>query len=367
MKKFSCFLATCIAVIIGTTTLFGCTSTKGDSLNLTGFGTAFHLEVYDKPLSQDLKSQIKNLITDTDEKLSAVNSSSEIYDFNRVTLNTPYAFSPLAYGLIKRSIEYYNETDGRFNPLVYPLTRLWGFTPDLYPLKDFTLPNSDDINQALNLANVQNLTLSDGDLTITKSLDGTQIDLGGMAKGYIVNEVRNLLTENGHQSGYISFGGSSLYILKLFSDQNVLGIRHPVQNDRSVIELKSNKVTGKAVSTSGDYEKFYEVDSVRYSHLINPLNGYPINGGVTSCTLLGGDAERLDALSTAICTLSYDPDIHSESELILFLQGFASQNLGVDVFVTYNAKGERGIITNLKSGIDFNLLDSTYLVKSINS
>lgn len=365
MKKLTCAFLVFLISFCSLLSTFGCASPTGDTINKTALGTAFHLEVYDKTIPNELKTQINNLIDQTESILSTTLASSEIYTFNNAEPNVPVSLSDLSYGVLSRALDYSNATLGQFNPLVYPLTELWGFSPDKYPVLGFSVPTFTQIENAKALADRSLITLDAQTKTITKSQVGVKVGLGGMAKGFLTDQIATILKTNGFEKGYINFGGSSLYVLSLQSDDNVLGIKHPLKNYTTILELKNSQIKDYAVSTSGDYERSYTINNKTYSHIINPKTGMPIDGGIRSATVIGDNAEYLDALSTALCTLSYDKDDHQNSTLITYLNSILSLNTDLKVFVFYDDGESKIILTNKKQGEEFTLLDNSFVVKQI--
>ncbi len=335
--------------------LFGCANNnyngQNKTLNLIRFNTNVHIEVYGKPLSESTSSKIKALVGELDGELSITKNTSKVTEFNAKRANERVELSDTAIDLIKKAKEYYTLTDGGFNFAVQPLSVLWGFKPSEYPIKNFTPPTDDAIDTIKPLCNPSLIEISDN--AIYKTVDGAQIDLGGIAKGYATQQIAELLKADGHTDGYVSIGTSSLYILNLMSGENVFSVRHPRKNDDIILSFTQRQISNSAVSTSGDYERFYEVDGVRYSHIIDGTTGKPANTGVISATVLGGDACFTDALSTALCVTPRDKigDIITAYPELRF-------------FVVYQAGNVKELITNQTQG-DYTLRDDSYKVVKI--
>ena len=142
------------------------------------------------------------------------------------------------------------------------------------------------------------------------------VDLGGIAKGFAVDEVRKIYAKYGIENGLINLGGSSLYALGVNKEQTAwrIGIRHPrkadAQEKMAVLPLKD-----AALSTSGDYERFFEAGGVRYHHIIDPRTGRPAQSGAISVTIVADssvpDGGMLtDLLTTAVFVLGPEQGIH---------------------------------------------------------
>ncbi|TNF38630.1 MAG: FAD:protein FMN transferase, partial [Gammaproteobacteria bacterium] len=142
--------------------------------------------------------------------------------------------------------------------------------------------------------------LNDRDKSIRFARQGVKIDLGGIAKGYAVDNGIDILKRCGIRNGMVSAGGDS----RILGDRNgwpwMLGVRHPRQKDQVVVKLPLNDA---AVSTSGDYERFFIEDGVRYHHIIQPKTGQSVSG-TWSATVIGDKAVMTDALSTALFVMN---------------------------------------------------------------
>jgi thiamine biosynthesis lipoprotein len=146
----------------------------------------------------------------------------------------------------------------------------------------------------------------------TVEIDGVtysmKIDLGGIGKGYAVDKVKEIVEEYGFEYGYINFGSSSMALLgHATRGSYTLGLTNPrTYYGDDYIRLQLNNV---CVSTSGDYEQYYEFDGVRYCHIIDPTTGKPVQTGVYTATVIGGSAAEDDAYTTAIMTMGKDKAI----------------------------------------------------------
>ncbi len=144
---------------------------------------------------------------------------------------------------------------------------------------------------------------------------GQAVDLGGIAKGYAADEVARILREGGVTNAIVNLGGTVIAMGK----SCIVGIQHP---DRCTgIPMGRIALHDRAVVTSGDYERYFEVDGERYHHILDPRTGYPAKSGLRSVTVIGGSAMVLDALSTAIFVMGTEKGLplarRLEAEAIL--------------------------------------------------
>ena len=199
--------------------------------------------------------------------------------------------------LVERALELYESTGGAYDITIYPVMALWGFTTGNY-----AVPDDESLAAALHLVNASELSVTDnGDGTgsITMAA-GQEIDLGGIAKGYASGRVMEIFEENGVESAIISLGGN-VHVLgnKPDGTQWKVGIQDP--EDTSAI-VAGMTVTGKAVITSGGYERYFEDEETGeiYHHIIDPETGYSAYNGLISVTIVSEDSTLADGLSTSL-------------------------------------------------------------------
>lgn len=229
-------------------------------------------------------------MAEIDRKFNCTNPESPIYKFNNG--RTPIT-DPEIVGLVKQAQEISRETGGAFDITVQPLVDLWGFFTT--SASSQTVPSPQAVKLALAGSGWRGILVRDGAVTAAGS--GVRLDLGGIAKGYSLGEAAKVLKAGGVSSALILAGGQ----VHVFGSagENVpwkVGVRNP-RNDGYMASLAFTEETG--ISTSGDYERFFEVNGVRYHHLLDPRTGYPARG-LMSVSVITRDPVRADALSTAL-------------------------------------------------------------------
>lgn len=352
------FILTLISVLFN----FSCTN-NGNVINLNYFNTNIHIESYDSKIDESTKNKIENVLTEIEQKVSNTKSDSTVSVFNKSDKNTAITLDSVTSQVYKKAMDIYSLTQGKFNVAVYPLTRLWQLSSDTFNngLREFTLPTVSQISDTKQLCDISLITYNEKENTLSKSDDGVAIDLGGITKGYAVEMIKNVLDGINVSDGYINVGSSSLYLY----DVNSLSIRHPRRNNElSTIVTLNHKIKNTAVSTSGDYERYFEKDGKRYCHVIDPFTGIPTATGITSVTLLGNDGIILDALSTALMLYGYSPLEHDNSDLIIALKEYLSAYPLMQVFITYDNGEDKILLTNVDKN-DFILNDDSYTLKEI--
>ena len=211
--------------------------------------------------------------------------------------------------LLEQALHYSEISNGAFDITVGRLIDLWGFGTGTNQV-----PSEMELDEALGSVGYQGLEI-DADANRVRIPSGTVIDLGGIAKGYAVDRARKVLEAKGIKSGMIYAGGDITTIgAKPDGSAWRVGVQHPRESEEliAIVELKS-----KTIVTSGDYERYFIDDGVRYHHIIDPESGYPAQG-VISVTIYGAQAVDADALSTAVFVLGMDRG----KELIEGLPGY---------------------------------------------
>ncbi len=204
------------------------------------------------------------------------------------------------YSVIKDAVYFSKLTDGAFDITVRPLIELWKQCQIQQ-----RIPSQDEIKAVLNSVGASKIQfLSGNNLRLTDT--NVKLDLGGIAKGYGVDEAARILRRHGIYNFFIDAGGD-IYAggCNCNGHHWRIGIRDPEREDGIVDVLSISNI---AVTTSGNYEQFYKIGEKRFSHIINPITGYP-QQGVISATVIAPTAESADALSTALCVLGSDAAI----------------------------------------------------------
>jgi thiamine biosynthesis lipoprotein len=188
---------------------------------------------------------------------------------------------------MKRAIKVSEISSGKFDVTIYPLMKLWGF----YDEK--RLPAKQEIAEVLKNVGYRYLVIKNGKMTKTKK--GVEVDIGGIAKLYALEEGANVLKKAGIKSALMDAGGD-IYAMGQYNGKDwKVGIRNP-RGDGVIGALD---VSDMLVISSGDYERYFEQAGVRYHHLMDPDTGYPARG-LSSVTILCGDPVTADGLSAAV-------------------------------------------------------------------
>lgn len=230
-----------------------------------------------------------------DAGMSPYIETSELARLNASAQQQPFATSEELFSLIRGSLDYSEMTGGAFDITFASV----GF---LYDYRNRTRPDETQREKATALINYRKLVLDHHSATIAFSKPGMRIDLGGIAKGYAVDRCISLLQELGVKQALVTAGGDSRMIGDRWGRPWSIGVRDPRNEDKLAAVIPLQDV---AVSTSGDYQRYFEEDGIRYHHIINPRSGDSARA-LQSVTIIGPDATTTDALSTGVFVMGLE-------------------------------------------------------------
>jgi thiamine biosynthesis lipoprotein len=216
---------------------------------------------------------------------------SDVSRINGWTGVKPVKVSTEVLEVIQRAGEISKASGGYFDISIGVLLDLWGFEDN-----GGHLPGKDEVERALRSVGYGAVVVDEDVATVQFERKGMCIDLGGIAKGYAVDRAYEVLRARGYGNMIVNAGGDMRVGGRKPNGPWAIGIQNP--RDRSRI-LATFDAEGTSVATSGDYERYFEVDGIRYHHLLNPFTGFPARQ-CRSVTILAKDALSADALATAV-------------------------------------------------------------------
>lgn len=227
-----------------------------------------------------------------DQEMSPFKPESELSRINREAADHPVPISAEMFDILSRSIEFSKLSGGAFDITFSSV----GY---MYDYRRHIKPTDAEIAKALPGINYRHILLDAEHRTVKFSRHGMRIDLGGIGKGYAVDNCIALLRKRGIAHALVTAGGDSRVLGDREGRPWMVGIRDPRHKDtvEAVIPL-----TNAAISTSGDYERYFEVNGVRYHHIINPKTGKSATG-VHSVSVIGPDATTTDGLTKPVFIL----------------------------------------------------------------
>lgn len=281
--------------------LSSCASDSGKPIEQNGFymGTIISEKVYGAKAGKaanEVMEKIKNL-----EQTMTINSpGSEIDKLNDMAGKESVKLSSESIFVMKTAKKYSELSEGTFDVTVGPLVKAWGIFTD-HP----RIPEKEEIKTLLKLVGYKDLFIDDRENSAKLARQGEVVDLGGIAKGYAGDAAIDIFKSNGIKSAYINLGGN-VVVLGSKPDGSPwnIGIQNPRAANGKYIGIL--KVSDKAVVSSGDYERYFEKDNIRYHHILDPRTGYPSDTGLMGTTIVTRSSIDADALSTATFVLGLD-------------------------------------------------------------
>jgi thiamine biosynthesis lipoprotein len=261
-------------------------------------GTVFTVVAYGRDaryLAQVVNEAFEE-IDRLDAQMSNYKPESELAGINRHGARQPVIVEPKLFQLIRDSLGYGEETGGAFDVTVGPLMKAWGFFRG-----QGRVPGRSELRQVLSRVGYRHVKLDHNQRTIRFDAEGMELDLGGIAKGYAVDQVVEILRANGVASALVSSGTSSLYALGAPPEERgwKVTLRDPYEAEQAgdVVYLKNY-----SLSASGSYEKFFKLGGRTYCHILDPRAGWPV-ANMLATAVLAPRAVESDALSTAFFVL----------------------------------------------------------------
>ena len=295
MKRF---ITICIAILVSSLLLTSCHLVTKEPISKTGiyFDTVISIDIYDSN-NTSLLEQCFEYCKEFEETVSRTIETSEIYRLNHANGN-PVEVSDVTLELLKKGVEYGDLTNGKFDITIAPLSELWDFKNNTG-----TVPNEQDIKEALSHVNYKNIVIDGNMITLTDPKSA--IDLGGIAKGYMADRLKEYLTKQGVESALINLGGNILAVgSKPDGTPFHLGIQKPF--DKQGVTITSVKTADSSVVSSGVYERYFKTDDALYHHILNSKTGFPYNNGLLGVTILSEKSVDGDALSTSCFALGLE-------------------------------------------------------------
>ena len=240
-------------------------------------------------------------LREIEDRMSVNKTGTELDAVNEAAGRTPVPVHPDTYYVVEKALEYARVSGGAFDPTVGPLVKLWGIGTE-----DAHVPESLEIEKALKKIDYQKVLLDSEHYAIYLKEEGMALDLGAIAKGFAADELATMLRQWRIRRALIDLGGN---ILVVGEKKDGSPWRIGVQDPRSgrgeyigIVQIKRDKTT----VTSGIYERYFEQDGKRYHHILSTRDGYPVQNGLLSVTIVADRSIDADALSTTVFALGYE-------------------------------------------------------------
>ena len=247
--------------------------------------------------AEEVKKRVFAEVDRLESKLSRTEPGSSVSEINSNAGITPVSVDEEVFAVIEDALYYAEITGGAFDPTVAPLVDQWGFID-----QNYRVPEAEELEAALELVDYSLVEINYDQLTVFLPVEGMALELGGIAKGYIVDRVLEMLREEGLENAYVNAGDIGLLGNRPDGDPWRIGIRNPRDNQDVIAIIP---LTDKSVDTSGDYERVFEEKGVRYHHLLDPFSGMPADN-LASVTVIADTTMDADVLSTAAFILGLE-------------------------------------------------------------
>lgn len=263
-------------------------------------GTTYHIRYVSanpRHEAEKVKERVDAVLAQINSQMSTYDPNSELSRFNQRQTTEPVVVSRALETVVRRALEIAEETDGLLDVTVGPLVNLWSFGPQQRPE---VTPTAAELEAAQAITGYQHLTVENHQLQ--KHIPELYVDLSTIAKGYGVDRVARLLEQMEIQNYLVEIGG----------EMRMKGVKPGNQPWRIAIEKPDNTMRAaqriiepgtNAIATSGDYRNYFEQDGVRYSHIIDPRTGKPIQHNLVSVTVLANTCMDADAYATALTVM----------------------------------------------------------------
>ena len=321
-KKIACLLAA-VLLLCG-----GCTAEKiPPKISEVGFylDTVIVLTAYVEN-SQVLKDALEECGR-YERLLSRTVEGSDVWQINHAK-GEPVEVSEDTMQILRCAQEISEKSGGAFDVTIAPVSTMWNFTQD-----PPALPDAEEIARAAELVDYTRMKLEGNTVTLP---EGMMIDLGGIAKGYIADRIKTYLADRGVRYAILSFGGNIVAIGSEKPDGTPwkVGIQDIDKPTGEHMLISLNK--GGSTVTSGTYERGFDLDGVRYHHLLSTETGWPVQNELASVTIFSESSMEGDALSTTAFVLGTEKGL----ELIESLEGTEAVFIARDRTVTCSSGAE---------------------------
>jgi thiamine biosynthesis lipoprotein len=272
------------------------------SISGSTMGTSYSIKLSELPagvIQEELHKNVDNMLERINDQMSNYRQDSELSRFNRFTGRDWFDVSPETAQVVREALSISLKSGGAFDVTVGPLVNLWSFGPQQRPRK---VPSDEEINAMLAVIGYEYLKVRTTPPAIQKLVDGLEVDLSAIAKGFAVDQVAELLIQRGVKGFMVEIGGEiRTYGTKANGSPWTVGIELPADDQRRVQEVV--KLDHRALATSGDYRNFFVEDGKRYSHTIDPRTGRPVEHRLASVSVISEHCMFADAWATTLMVL----------------------------------------------------------------
>lgn len=293
-------VASAVIIVVALVIFFGCANNMPISKEEFRLGTICKIYVYDK-VDEKVLDKAYDKIAEIEKKITVNNANtSEIIELNNAAGKHAVKVSDDTLKILKRGIYYSQLSQGKFDITIGAVVKLWNIGTD-----KAAIPNETDLQNALKHVDYRSLQVDESNNTAKLKNEGTKVDLGGLAKGYIADQVAIVLVNSGVKNAIINLGGN---ILTMGSNPNSdywnVYIQDPSASQGTALgSIKVKNNSNKSVVTSGTYERYFEYKGKRYHHILDSRTGYPVENGLVCVTIIADKSSNADGMSNCVFQL----------------------------------------------------------------
>lgn len=321
-----------ISLILATFSFWSLTKSQAlEPIKVNGetMGATYHITYFDSK-RRDFKSSIDSLLLVVNKAISNYDPLSEVSQFNlsnrSVAIKLPYFFHA-----IQKSSEVFKASNGAFDPTVMPLVNAWGFGPGRA-----INPDSVKVDSIKAFVGFEKIRFTRD--SVIKLDPRMQLDFGGIGQGYGADLITDFLKSKGITNMLVELGGEGMAVGKNLKTNKPwqIGILDPNSTLENQFFKAYITLTDKSFTTSGNYFNYYEIGDKKYSHIIDPTTGFPVQLHILSASVFTTDCIMADAWATALMVLGHEKAIqlvknHPELEVLLLYSTPAGK---IETFIT---------------------------------
>ena len=280
-----------ILILIFVLALTSCGKDKKYDSTIYAMDTIINITIWS---NEDLIKEVEDEIIRLEKIFSLTNKDSDLYKIANSN-KSEITLEDETIELIEKSLELTKDTNGALNIALYPVTKLWGFVG-----KNYNIPKDFEIEDKLKYTNYEDIQI-DGNTLILK--ENMSLDLGAVAKGFIADKIIEFLKEKDVSAGILNMGGDiSTFGLKPDGSKFNIAIQNPITDGFSGTIMLNDL----SIATSGNYERYFMEDGVRYHHILDPKTGKPADNDLASATVISNKGIVSDGLATAFYIMGID-------------------------------------------------------------
>ena len=316
-------ISTVIILIAIVVCAVACGSNNSADASFIMFSSDCSLKLYGADAKETLQD-VRAIINDIDDQVNVFKTYSDVYKINHSDIGVATPVREHTLSLLKKSKAIYDLTDKAFNPCMRKLSDLWGFSAEFSG--EHKVPSDEEINALLPYASFDYVVIDEVNKTVTRLDTRVELDFGGIAKGYACDKAAAVCRERNITKAIINLGGN-IYVI---GSANI-GISKVSGSGY----FATVTVTDNSIQTSGDYERYFELDGRKYCHILD-RNGKSVEGDLRAVTLMGASSATCDALATAVM-------VDGVSALDKYLNDSEIEYLTIDKDLTCTVRGFNGI------------------------